>query len=135
MVIWWHTVAIDVVLLRFEVDMRSYICWYSFCSNSCSIVSPQVGFWKRSIYLKVGFVWYASQTILCFINYKGVLFCALNLLYLFDLQVCGSSNNMNLPPNFWKLPKDVYTPDAIAASDCMLGQSFKFFLLPTCVSL
>ncbi|XP_078169582.1 L-arabinokinase-like isoform X2 [Carex rostrata] len=36
--------------------------------------------------------------------------------------VCGASENQELPPNFVKLPKDVYTPDLIAASDCMLGK-------------
>ncbi|KAK7845440.1 l-arabinokinase, partial [Quercus suber] len=35
--------------------------------------------------------------------------------------VCGASDNQELPPNFIKLAKDVYTPDLIAASDCMLG--------------
>ncbi|KAJ4707647.1 L-arabinokinase-like [Melia azedarach] len=34
--------------------------------------------------------------------------------------VCGASDE--LPPNFIKLPKDAYTPDLIAASDCMLGK-------------
>ncbi|KAL4614234.1 hypothetical protein ACB092_07G039700 [Castanea dentata] len=36
--------------------------------------------------------------------------------------VCGASDNQELPPNFIKLAKDVYTPDLIAASDCMLGK-------------
>nr|XP_023922416.1 uncharacterized protein LOC112033876 isoform X2 [Quercus suber]XP_023922417.1 uncharacterized protein LOC112033876 isoform X2 [Quercus suber]XP_023922418.1 uncharacterized protein LOC112033876 isoform X2 [Quercus suber] len=36
--------------------------------------------------------------------------------------VCGASDNRELPPNFIKLAKDVYTPDLIAASDCMLGK-------------
>ncbi|XAR63769.1 L-arabinokinase [Bertholletia excelsa] len=36
--------------------------------------------------------------------------------------VCGASDSHELPPNFRKLPKDVYTPDLIAASDCMLGK-------------
>ncbi|XAR57680.1 L-arabinokinase [Bertholletia excelsa] len=36
--------------------------------------------------------------------------------------VCGSSDSQELPPNFVKLAKDVYTPDLIAASDCMLGK-------------
>ncbi|XP_051151499.1 L-arabinokinase-like [Andrographis paniculata] len=36
--------------------------------------------------------------------------------------VCGASESATLPPNFIKLPKDAYTPDAIAASDCMLGK-------------
>ncbi|KAK7320756.1 hypothetical protein VNO77_30525 [Canavalia gladiata] len=36
--------------------------------------------------------------------------------------VCGASENENLPPNFIKLAKDAYTPDLIAASDCMLGK-------------
>ncbi|EPS62226.1 hypothetical protein M569_12566, partial [Genlisea aurea] len=35
--------------------------------------------------------------------------------------VCGASE-MNLPSNFIKLAKDTYTPDVIAASDCMLGK-------------
>jgi L-arabinokinase len=35
--------------------------------------------------------------------------------------VCGASENQELPPNFVKLAKDIYTPDLIAASDCMLG--------------
>lgn len=35
--------------------------------------------------------------------------------------VCGASER-ELPPNFIKLPKDVYTPDVMAASDCMLGK-------------
>ncbi|CAL5358730.1 unnamed protein product [Camellia sinensis] len=36
--------------------------------------------------------------------------------------VCGASDNTELPPNFIKLARDVYTPDVIAASDCMLGK-------------
>ncbi|GKU87540.1 hypothetical protein SLEP1_g1930 [Rubroshorea leprosula] len=36
--------------------------------------------------------------------------------------VCGASDRHELPPNFIKLPKDTYTPDLIAASDCMLGK-------------
>lgn len=37
------------------------------------------------------------------------------------MKVCGASDNEKLPPNYVKLAKDVYTPDFIAASDCMLG--------------
>ncbi|KAI5673041.1 hypothetical protein M9H77_13405 [Catharanthus roseus] len=36
--------------------------------------------------------------------------------------VCGASDRQELPPNFIKLAKDTYTPDVIAASDCMLGK-------------
>lgn len=36
--------------------------------------------------------------------------------------VCGASDNADLPPNFRKLAKDAYTPDIIAACDCMLGK-------------
>lgn len=36
--------------------------------------------------------------------------------------VCGASESESLPPNFVKLAKDAYTPDVIAASDCMLGK-------------
>ncbi|XP_059645204.1 L-arabinokinase isoform X3 [Cornus florida] len=36
--------------------------------------------------------------------------------------VCGASTNQELPPNFLRLAKDVYTPDVMAASDCMLGK-------------
>ncbi|XP_022889317.1 L-arabinokinase-like [Olea europaea var. sylvestris] len=36
--------------------------------------------------------------------------------------VCGASEGQELPENFMKLPKDVYTPDVIAASDCMIGK-------------
>ncbi|XP_062025218.1 L-arabinokinase-like [Rosa rugosa] len=36
--------------------------------------------------------------------------------------VCGASDSQELPPNFRKLAKDAYTPDIIAASDCMLGK-------------
>lgn len=35
--------------------------------------------------------------------------------------VCGASEQ-ELPPNFIKLAKDTYTPDVMAASDCMLGK-------------
>ncbi|KAK9080998.1 hypothetical protein Syun_030678 [Stephania yunnanensis] len=34
--------------------------------------------------------------------------------------VCGAKENQDLPPNFIRLAKDVYTPDMIAASDCMI---------------
>jgi len=37
------------------------------------------------------------------------------------IKVCGASDNVDLPPNFRKLAKDAYTPDIIAACDCMLG--------------
>ncbi|KAG0470682.1 hypothetical protein HPP92_017382 [Vanilla planifolia] len=36
--------------------------------------------------------------------------------------VCGASEKQVLPPNFIRLAKDAYTPDLIAASDCMLGK-------------
>ncbi|XP_020226099.1 L-arabinokinase [Cajanus cajan] len=36
--------------------------------------------------------------------------------------VCGASEHEDLPPNFIKLARDAYTPDIIAASDCMLGK-------------
>ncbi|WCJ30540.1 arabinose kinase [Euphorbia peplus] len=36
--------------------------------------------------------------------------------------VCGASDKHELPKNFIKLAKDAYTPDLIAASDCMLGK-------------
>ncbi|KAM6550206.1 hypothetical protein CsatB_000014 [Cannabis sativa] len=36
--------------------------------------------------------------------------------------VCGASDTQELPPNFVKLAKDAYTPDLIAASDCMIGK-------------
>lgn len=36
--------------------------------------------------------------------------------------VCGASENLDVPSNFIKLAKDTYTPDVIAASDCMLGK-------------
>ncbi|KAK9097575.1 hypothetical protein Sjap_023072 [Stephania japonica] len=36
--------------------------------------------------------------------------------------VCGAKENQDLPPNFIRLAKDVYTPDMIAASDCMIGK-------------
>ncbi|KAJ0911319.1 putative L-arabinokinase [Helianthus annuus] len=35
--------------------------------------------------------------------------------------VCGAFEH-ELPPNFIKLPKDAYTPDVMAASDCMIGK-------------
>ncbi|EMS56249.1 L-arabinokinase [Triticum urartu] len=34
--------------------------------------------------------------------------------------VCGASDSQEVPPNFIKLEKDTYTPDVMAASDCML---------------
>ncbi|KAL3361520.1 hypothetical protein AABB24_014411 [Solanum stoloniferum] len=36
--------------------------------------------------------------------------------------VCGASESEKLPPKFLKLAKDAYTPDLMAASDCMLGK-------------
>uniref|UniRef100_A0A7C9CUA8 L-arabinokinase n=1 Tax=Opuntia streptacantha TaxID=393608 RepID=A0A7C9CUA8_OPUST len=36
--------------------------------------------------------------------------------------VCGASEKDELPPRFIKLAKDAYTPDLMAASDCMLGK-------------
>ncbi|XP_070038546.1 L-arabinokinase-like isoform X2 [Nicotiana tomentosiformis] len=36
--------------------------------------------------------------------------------------VCGASESQQLPPNFIKLAKNAYTPDIMAASDCMLGK-------------
>lgn len=49
--------------------------------------------------------------------------------YCSFLQVCGASDTQELPPNFIKLAKDAYTPDLIAASDCMLGQEETVSLL------
>lgn len=37
------------------------------------------------------------------------------------IKVCGASENEDLPPNFRRLARDAYTPDIIAACDCMLG--------------
>ena len=45
------------------------------------------------------------------------------VLIAFLNQVCGASDTQELPPNFIKLAKDAYTPDLIAASDCMLGRN------------
>jgi len=39
-------------------------------------------------------------------------------------KVCGASDTQELPPNFIKLAKDAYTPDLMAASDCMLVMKF-----------
>ncbi|KAL6603262.1 hypothetical protein ACP70R_043623 [Stipagrostis hirtigluma subsp. patula] len=36
--------------------------------------------------------------------------------------VCGASDSHDVPLNFIKLAKDAYTPDVMAASDCMLGK-------------
>lgn len=49
-----------------------------------------------------------------------------NIVVLFCIQVCGASESVELPPNFVKLAKDAYTPDLIAASDCMLGELYYF---------
>ncbi|RYR33445.1 hypothetical protein Ahy_A10g048029 [Arachis hypogaea] len=42
--------------------------------------------------------------------------------------VCGASDTQDLPANFKKLPKNVYTPDIIAASDCMIGYLIFIFI-------
>lgn len=56
--------------------------------------------------------------------------CFMHLFYLFThyvnvminpSQVCGASDKDELPAGFMKLARDAYTPDLIAASDCMLG--------------
>ena len=49
------------------------------------------------------------------------------LIHFWLLQVCGASDKDELPPRFIKLARDVYTPDLIAASDCMLGQYWDFW--------
>lgn len=57
-------------------------------------------------------------------KHKLLLYCDLNLFFFFFflvVQVCGASDSEEVPPNFIKLAKDAYTPDLIAASDCMLG--------------
>ncbi|CAM8910165.1 unnamed protein product [Rhodiola kirilowii] len=36
--------------------------------------------------------------------------------------VCGASEDQELPPNFIKLARDVYTPDIMTACDCMIGK-------------
>lgn len=53
------------------------------------------------------------------------------LVMSFLIQVCGASETAELPPNFVKLAKDAYTPDIIAASDCMLGQ-YEAWIAATC---
>lgn len=40
------------------------------------------------------------------------------------VKVCGASEDQEVPSNFIKLPKDFYTPDAIAASDVLLGREY-----------
>lgn len=39
-------------------------------------------------------------------------------------KVCGASENQKIPPNFLRMEKDAYTPDLMAACDCMLGMQF-----------
>ncbi|AQK66874.1 L-arabinokinase [Zea mays] len=46
------------------------------------------------------------------------------LVFNFGGQVCGASDSQDVPPNFIKLAKDAYTPDVMAASDCMLAFAF-----------
>lgn len=57
-------------------------------------------------------------------------FCSDEITFVIFLrQVCGGSDKEEYPPNFIKLPKDAYTPDVIAASDCMLGTLTETVLL------
>lgn len=75
----------------------------------------------HELYIKFGMFLFLLQ-----VNYET---CA--LYYCLLIQVCGASEEQELPENFMKLPKDAYTPDLIAASDCMLGKlssSRKHFL-------
>lgn len=44
------------------------------------------------------------------------------------VEVCGASENQELPSNFIRLAKDVYTPDLMAASDCMLGSGLRLLV-------
>ncbi|TQD86798.1 hypothetical protein C1H46_027671 [Malus baccata] len=47
--------------------------------------------------------------------------------------VCGGSDTQELPSNFIKLAKDAYTPDFMAASDCMLGRVAAHILQETAI--
>lgn len=55
---------------------------------------------------------------------KRATLCVSTLVLIAFLnQVCGASDTQELPQNFIKLAKNAYTPDLIAASDCMLGRN------------
>lgn len=95
----------------------AHIFLYLFCSQ-------QAGNWRRSFYLLVGCAWYLSQHIFyIFLGKDCTLMFSPFVLIPFLNQVCGASESQELPPNFIKLAKDAYTPDLIAASDCMLGRN------------
>jgi hypothetical protein len=51
------------------------------------------------------------------------------------MKVCGASDSQDLPPNFIKLAKDAYTPDVMAASDCMLGNMWHYVLTADFISI
>jgi L-arabinokinase len=41
---------------------------------------------------------------------------------VFSMKVCAAPAGQKFPSNFIAIANDVYTPDLIAASDCMLGR-------------
>lgn len=78
---------------------------------------------------------------LCLVNRDSVMSFRLGLIdfktkitneNMSYIQVCGASAKQELPPNFIALPKDAYTPDVIAASDCMLGIIYESFTVTLC---
>lgn len=70
--------------------------------------------------------WLVVPGIIQIISIYRICFCAIDMPTVWAScslsQVCGASDTQELPSNFLKLAKDVYTPDVIAASDCMLGR-------------
>lgn len=43
--------------------------------------------------------------------------------FILSWKVCAAPAEQELASNFVRMDRDVYTPDLIAASDCMLGKS------------
>ena len=64
-----------------------------------------------------------SAYVYIFLDEACNIMCSPLVIIAFLNQVCGASDTQELPRNFIKLAKDAYTPDLIAASDCMLGRN------------
>ncbi|KAK9107903.1 hypothetical protein Syun_023914 [Stephania yunnanensis] len=85
-----------------------------FASAFMNIVVPAFAFAKEHQHVLKGLA--QIQTFVYLLQPAG---WKLKKEFLPDGWLC--LENQDLPPNFIRLAKDVYTPDMIAASDCMIG--------------
>lgn len=136
---WYMPHTLDIRQFLF-LNFKSWTISLPLCNSNCTFVCCHLqpaGWNLKEEYLPSGWlclVYFCSiySTFLSCFKFSLIIDIVVSLCllwwwhYFSFIQVCGASNQ-ELPPNFIKLAKDAYTPDLIAASDCMLGQCKFFF--------